>query len=183
MKSIGLPVFLVGLMGSGKSHIAQHWSSQWNVPYIDTDAAIVQRTNKSIAEIFSVDGETFFRQLEADFIRGIDLYANPVIATGGGLACFHDNMNWMATHGIVVWLNPSVDTLILRLWMGRHHRPLIASANTKDELRIILEKKLAERKQFYQKAQVHWHESMLEEQIIHQCLNIAQQWKRDQAIG
>lgn len=183
MKVLGLPVFLVGLMGSGKTHIAQRWSSQWDVPFMDTDAAISRQINKSIAEIFSEDGETYFRQLEADFIRGLKLNTNPVIATGGGLACFHDNMDWMTSHGVAVWLNPSIDTLIERLWNGRQHRPLIASANTKNVLRVILQEKLAERNQFYQKAQVHWHESIQEEEIIHQCLNIAQQWKRDQAIG
>jgi shikimate kinase len=179
----GLPVFLVGLMGSGKTHIAKRWSTLWQVPCIDTDEAIAQQTNKSIAEIFSIDGEAYFRELEANFIRGISLHTNPVIATGGGLACFHDNIDWMVAHGIVVWLNPSIDTLLQRLWNGRHHRPLIASANTREDLRNILHEKYNNRKGFYSKSQIHWNETSQEEEIIYQCLNIAQQWKRDQAIG
>jgi shikimate kinase len=144
-------IFLIGMMGSGKSHWLKQMA-KWNksVGY-DLDALIEMNEEKTIAEIFNEDGEAYFRKVESKILRWFKEKKKYILATGGGTACAQENMDWMKKEGIVIWLDESVDVLVKRLSTEKAHRPLIANLSEK-ELADFLEQKLVERHPFYKQA-------------------------------
>jgi shikimate kinase len=144
-------IFLIGMMGSGKSHWLKQMA-KWNksVGY-DLDALIEMNEEKTIAEIFNEDGEAYFRKVESKILRWFKEKKKYIVATGGGTACAQENMDWMKKEGIVIWLDESVDVLVKRLSTEKAHRPLIADLSD-HELAAFLEQKLVERHPFYKQA-------------------------------
>ena len=144
-------IFLIGMMGSGKSHWLKPMA-KWNksVGY-DLDAFIEMNEEKTIAEIFNEDGEAYFRKVESKILKWFKEKKKYVLATGGGTACAQEHMDWMKKEGVVIWLDESVDVLVKRLSNEKAHRPLIAHLSEK-ELAAFLEQKLVERHPFYQQA-------------------------------
>ena len=144
-------IFLIGMMGSGKSHWLKQMA-KWNksVGY-DLDALIEMNEEKTIAEIFNEDGEVYFRIVESKILRWFKEKKKYVVATGGGTACTQENMDWMKKEGVVIWLDESVDVLVKRLSNEKAHRPLIAHLS-EQELANFLEQKLVERHPFYKQA-------------------------------
>ncbi|MEN9319233.1 MAG: hypothetical protein RLZZ309_220 [Bacteroidota bacterium] len=144
-------IFLIGMMGSGKSH----WLKQlakWNksVGY-DLDALIEMNEEKTITEIFNEDGEAYFRKLESKILKWFKEKKKYIVATGGGTACSQENMDFMKKEGIVIWLDESVDVLVKRLSTEKANRPLISHLS-ENELAAFLEQKLVERHPFYKQA-------------------------------
>jgi shikimate kinase len=162
------PIFLVGMMGSGKSYCCKQLVKHLNFNGIDLDALIEERHHQSIANIFEQSGEAYFRKEEASVLREIGIHSNTIIATGGGTPCFHQNMQWMNEHGITVWLNTPVNELVQRLWHEKKHRPLIAHFENVNDLEVFLNKKLEERSVFYSLAHIHMNEIALN---IHSLVN------------
>lgn len=158
-------IFLIGFMGSGKSHEGKLLAAQLGVSFIDLDEWIEEQAQSTIADLFKVKGEAYFRTLEskelvhaAQFLEAsYNLkHQGPfvgVIATGGGTPCYNDNMHWMNQNGMTVWLNVSVDILIDRLVHEKAKRPLIAGLEDQD-LRAFMVNKLAEREPYYSKATI-----------------------------
>ena len=144
-------IFLIGMMGSGKSHWLKQMA-KWNksVGY-DLDALIEMSEEKTIAEIFNEDGEAYFRKVESKILRWFKEKKKYIVATGGGTACAQENMDWMKKEGIVIWLDESVDVLVKRLSTEKAHRPLISHLS-ENELAAFLEQKLVERHPFYKQA-------------------------------
>jgi shikimate kinase len=144
-------IFLIGMMGSGKSHWLKQMA-KWNksVGY-DLDALIEMNEEKTIAEIFNEDGEAYFRKVESKILRWFKEKKKYIVATGGGTACTQENMDWMKKEGIVIWLDESVHVLVKRLSFEKAHRPLIAHLS-ENELAAFLEQKLVERHPFYKQA-------------------------------
>ncbi len=144
-------IFLIGMMGSGKSYWAKK-IAKWNkcVGY-DLDELIEMNEEKSIPEIFSEDGEDTFRKTEAKILRWFKEKKKFVIATGGGTPCFHDNMHWMKKEGVVIWLDESIEVLVSRLTAEKAQRPLIANLD-ENEIAKFVQEKLIERNPFYQQA-------------------------------
>jgi shikimate kinase len=146
-------VFLIGMMGSGKSHMAKIWSVQSGFPFFDTDQLIEQKTGQSIKEIFWVEGgESIFREMEAGLLRETEWPETCFIACGGGLPCFHSNMDYMRQIGKVIWIHPPVFVLASRLWHQKAHRPLVAEMASIYHLELRLHELLAQRKPFYERA-------------------------------
>jgi shikimate kinase len=144
-------IFLIGMMGSGKSH----WLKQlakWNksVGY-DLDALIEMNEEKTISEIFNEDGEAYFRKAEAKILKWFKEKKKYVVATGGGTACFQENMDFMKKEGVVIWLDESVEVLVKRLASSKSTRPLISDLSDQ-ELANFLEQKLVERHPYYKQA-------------------------------
>jgi shikimate kinase len=106
---------------------------------------------KTIAEIFTEDGEDYFRKTEAKLLRWFKEKKKYVLATGGGTPCSQDNMNFMKKEGIVIWLDESIDVLTQRLISKKAHRPLIAGIDDA-ALPEFLQNKILERTPFYQQA-------------------------------
>jgi len=144
-------IFLIGMMGSGKSHWLKQMA-KWNksVGY-DLDALIEMNEEKTIAEIFNEDGEAYFRKIESKILKWFKEKKKYVVASGGGTACSQENMDWMKKEGVVIWLDESVDVLVKRLSTEKAHRPLIFHLS-EQELANFLEQKLVERHPFYKQA-------------------------------
>lgn len=146
-------IFLIGMMGAGKTYWAQKMA-KWNkcVGY-DLDSLIEMNEEKTIAEIFEEEGEEYFRKVEAKILRWFKEKKKFIIATGGGTPCFQENMSWMKKEGLVIWLDPSLEVLVNRLSLEKQQRPLIASLND-SEITAFIENKLVERHSYY--AQAHY---------------------------
>ena len=122
-----MKVFLIGLMGSGKSFWAEKLSGLLKIPFFDLDTEIEKEENKTIAEVFQREGEDAFRIKEAAALRSFSNKETFILSTGGGTPCFHGNMQWMNGQGITIWIDESVEIIEKRLKKERLQRPLIAS--------------------------------------------------------
>lgn len=100
-------VFLIGPMGSGKSTIGRLLAKALHYPFIDTDEVIVNRLGTSIANIFAISGEEYFRQYESKIIEELTLESPIVISTGGGSILTKKNREILRKRGHVVYLNVS----------------------------------------------------------------------------
>ncbi|SJZ53769.1 shikimate kinase [Sediminibacterium ginsengisoli] len=152
-----MKIFLIGLMGSGKSHWAKKLSKKLKTGGYDLDFVITSHEERSIAEIFAEEGEANFRKTESKLLRWFAEKKSFVLATGGGTPCFNDNMDWMNTQGITIWLDEPVQILAQRLLPEKAHRPLIAGLPD-EALQGFLREKLEERRAFYSKATYHLKE-------------------------
>ena len=147
-------IFLLGFMGAGKSFLAQRLSDAVSWPWIDLDQKIEDQTGQSIPQIFAEKGEAHFRELEANTLRETSQIKTPlIVATGGGVPCFNQNMAWMNQNGMTIYLKAPIWLLQKRLISQTANRPLLAQ-KTPDELSKFIEEKLKEREVFYSKSQV-----------------------------
>jgi len=147
-------IFLIGLMGSGKSYWAHKLSDGLNIPVFDLDKQIEKNEGKTIAEIFAENGEAYFRRKENDVLKSFADMNNFVLATGGGAPCFHDNIDWMNAHGTTIWIDEPLSIIASRLQKEKSHRPLIANIADKD-LEAFFYEMREKRKPFYSKARFH----------------------------
>lgn len=140
-------------MGSGKTYWAKHLSQAMRIGFMDTDFEIEQSCNADIASLFSLKGETFFRDAETQTLQQIiaNTTASTIIATGGGTACHNNNMQLMLQHGTVIWLNEAIDICAKRLVEETNTRPLIKHLN-KGEIETVLTNQLQQRNSFYAQA-------------------------------
>lgn len=145
-------IFLVGMMGSGKSYWAQQIAAATNLNWMDLDAEIEKENSMTIKEIFETEGEAYFRLLEQKALHTLALYNNIIIATGGGTPCFFNNMDWMNAHGRTIFINEPINILIQRLQSEKAKRPLISNLSNQ-ALHQSLTERLESRMDFYSKAQ------------------------------
>jgi len=144
-------IFLIGMMGSGKSFWAEKLKKKLKVAAYDLDALVEMMEEKSIQEIFAEDGEEYFRKAEAKMLRLFGEKKQFIVSCGGGTACFNDNMKWMNKQGITIWIDEPVEILSQRLSQEKAHRPLIKDLDDAG-LEQFLEKKLLERAPFYEQS-------------------------------
>ena len=144
-------IFLIGMMGSGKSYWAEKLKKKLNVSAYDLDSLVEMMEEKSVAEIFEEDGEEYFRKAEGKMLRLFAEKKQYILSCGGGTACYNDNMKWMNKQGITIWLDEPIETLSERLLKEKAHRPLIKELDD-NALKGFLEKKLEERTEFYNQA-------------------------------
>lgn len=149
-----MKLFLIGMMGTGKTFWTQKLSKKLKTGGYDLDFLIASHEEKTIAEIFAEDGEPYFRRAEAKILRWFKEKKAFVLATGGGTPCFSENMDWMNSQGVTIWIDEPIDVLVKRLLLEKAHRPLIKDLSD-SELHQFLTKKLVERYPFYQKATHH----------------------------
>lgn len=147
-------VFLIGFMGSGKTHWARQLSQKLNIPFFDLDEQVVSQEGKPINEIFAEKGEEYFRLLEKDTLHIItESHESFVMATGGGTPCYFNNVEYMNQSGITVWINTPLETLYTRLLRQRSARPLLKDLGD-DQLKGFIIKKFSDRKIYYEQADV-----------------------------
>lgn len=142
-------IFLVGYMGSGKSTLGKSIARKLLMDFCDTDTLIEKSEGRSISDIFASDGEEYFRKKENELIKNFSAGSNFVVATGGGMPCFYDNMELMNRKGITIYLKINPGILSSRLLNGKSKRPIIADKND-EELREFIEKALSEREPYYE---------------------------------
>jgi len=144
-------VFLIGLMGSGKSFWAKKLSIILNIPVFDLDSEIEKTEGKTVAKIFADEGENYFRKKENEVLKTFAGNNNFLLATGGGAPCFFDNMKWMNANGTTIWIDEIIITIVSRLIKGKSHRPLIANVPD-DKLEDFFLQMRNKRLPFYSKA-------------------------------
>jgi shikimate kinase len=154
-------IFLIGFMGSGKTHWGKILSRRTRLPYFDLDEVITGAEKKSIQQIFHDQGEEYFRIKEQEVLEALaEDHDNVIISTGGGTPCFFNNIDFMRQYGTVVWLNTSVAILLERLLKQKSSRPLIKNISDSD-LKAFIIKKLQDRKMYYEQAHVMLHEESI----------------------
>ena len=141
-------IYLIGYMGSGKTTIGKHLSKKLNMPFIDTDKLIESESKKSINCIFHEFGEDYFRELEYKLIRR---NMKPhVIACGGGLPIYNNNIEYINKNGVSIYLKCSIDILFNRL-NNNLERPILKNLTDFDLIQKI-STQLLEREKLYNNA-------------------------------
>lgn len=152
-----MKIFFIGFMGSGKTHTGRLISQKLGLPFFDLDEQIVNQEERSINEIFENEGEEYFRKTEKEvlhiFTESHDAF---VMATGGGTPCYFNNIGYMNDAGLTVWINTSTETLFSRLVKEKESRPLLRELSN-DQLRGFIQKKISDRRIFYEQADVIIH--------------------------
>ncbi|HVK47551.1 MAG TPA: shikimate kinase [Pseudobacter sp.] len=147
-------IFLIGFMGAGKTHWGKQVANRMGLPFYDLDELVVAHEGKSIADIFTENGEEYFRMCEKQMLEElVEKEDSMIISCGGGTPCFFNNIDFMKRYGIVVWLNTQVEVILQRLMKERMHRPLLKDIKDED-LRNHIIRKLNERRMYYEQADV-----------------------------
>lgn len=160
-----MKIFLVGFMGCGKSYVGRRLAAKFSFQFVDVDSIIENTEGATIAHIFTTEGEPYFRQLESNTLKGLGKWDNIVIATGGGAACFRNNMEWMNEQGLTVYLKATPELLLSRLKNETNHRPILGG-RTDDDLLHFIETKVAERAQFYEQATITIEQKTDGDQVV-----------------
>ena len=91
-------------MGSGKTTLGRKLAARLGYMFMDLDHVFEAQEEMTIGEYFAKHGENAFRELESEVLKSYKYPENDVIATGGGLPCFFDNMDWMNAHGRTIYI-------------------------------------------------------------------------------
>lgn len=144
-------IYLIGYMGSGKSSNGKKIANKLGFDFYDLDEIFETKYQLSINDFFDKYGENLFRKLESEILESTLEFDNCVISTGGGTACFNNNINFMNQNGVSIYLELSPKSLYMRLITSKKKRPLILNYH-KDELLIEIEKQLKQREPFYKQS-------------------------------
>jgi shikimate kinase len=132
-------IYLIGMMGSGKSTVGKPLSEKMHKPFIDLDSEIEKGTGKNISEIFDIDGEEQFRKMET---KQLKQYSESIVACGGGIVLKDENREFINENGVTILLTASMEELSHRL-SDYGNRPLLADDNTEEALtKLWLERQL-----------------------------------------
>ncbi len=148
-----MTVYMIGFMGSGKSTLGKRLASSAGWKFYDLDSRIEEKEGRTVADIFTKDGEDYFRAAEAAALRNMPDDKDMVVACGGGTPCYKDNMDFMNNTGVTVYLKLDVATLGQRLMNARKNRPLVSDMD-QDELLKYIERLLALREKWYKRSQL-----------------------------
>lgn len=145
----GVSIFLIGMMGTGKTTVGKVLAQQLGYRFFDSDELIEQVTRQSINDIFAAEGEDKFREIESQVLAELSACTKSVIATGGGAILRAKNWSYLH-HGLIIWLDSSVDLLVKRLAEDQT-RPLLQDTDLTLKLNTLLEK----RKPLYAQSDLH----------------------------
>jgi len=130
-------VFLVGLMGAGKTTIGRILARKLGLRFVDSDHEIEARTGASIPWIFEIEGEPSFRRREAEVIRELTGQQDLVLATGGGAVLDPDNRAHLKARGMVIYLRTTVNSILQRTAHDKN-RPLLQTADPRKKLEELM---------------------------------------------
>jgi shikimate kinase len=143
----GLNLYLVGMMGAGKSAVGRPLAEALGYRFVDADNAIEAVAGRPIPQIFAEHGEAGFRDLETAVIGQIATWHSLVVATGGGVVNRPENWGHMR-QGVVIWLDAPAELLLARLGADPTPRPLLQGADREARLQALLQ----ERRPLYHQA-------------------------------
>jgi shikimate kinase len=136
----GVNLYLIGMMGVGKTTVGRLLGQHLDYGFVDIDTVIEKAAGgKSITELFTELGEPAFRHLESQVLSQVCAFTKLVIATGGGVVVQQQNWSYLH-HGLIVWLDASVEILCKRLAEDTT-RPLLQNVDRKVKLQFILEQR------------------------------------------
>ena len=127
-------------MGTGKTTIATQLANKLGMRYVSTDSLIEKRENRTINEIFTKEGEDYFRNIESDVIREVSSQEGLVIDTGGGVVMREENLANLKSTGIVICLTADEEAIMARTKKYKH-RPLLNVEDPKLKIRSLLAKR------------------------------------------
>ncbi len=139
-------IVLTGFRGTGKTHVGKILSSRLDVPFIDTDKQIEDRTGRPVPDIFLDDGEERFRSIEREVIVALPV-SGVIISTGGGVVCDPKNMEYLRRDSIIVLLVADIDTIEERLI--KTPRPPLTGLPLRQEITALMDRR---RKNYYASA-------------------------------
>lgn len=146
-------LFLIGYMGCGKSSIGRPLAKRLGLKFVDMDAEIERRCGVSVQQFFADRGEEAFRRLERELLRELTSAEDTVVATGGGVPCFFDNMELMNGAGVTVYFKLAPEKLAARLEHGKAKRPLLRGKSQRELVEYIREN-LERREPFYSRTRL-----------------------------
>ncbi len=165
-KEINKPIVLVGMMGSGKSHVGRLLAERLNRSFYDADKILEEEQGRSISDIFSSDGESAFREMEADLIERLMKKNDAVISTGGGAVVTPSVLSNIKEQSVSVWLQTSVDKIIPRV-INDKNRPLLQCGDPKSKLNALMDV----RELLYAQADIHiTNEDITVEEVVHKIV-------------
>ena len=126
-------IYLVGLMGAGKTTIGRQLAKSLGLPFYDSDKAIEESTGVDIPTIFEFEGENGFRDREQKMLQQLTELKGIVLATGGGAILREENRKLLKENGIVIYLQCSIDRIMERTRRDTQ-RPLLKTANPKERI-------------------------------------------------
>jgi len=138
-------IFLIGMMGCGKSTLGRLLADHLGCGFMDLDEEIVRYEERTIPEIFAAEGDAGFRLCETAALECVLDEAPCVVATGGGIVTREENIRLMRRHGLVIWLNRPLEDMIATV--RQDTRPNLAGDKT-ERMRTLF----AQREPLYKQA-------------------------------
>ncbi|MEG1645118.1 MAG: shikimate kinase [Alistipes sp.] len=147
-------VFLIGYMGCGKTTLGRRLANRLQLPFFDTDTLVEKQEGASVNDIFLYEGEERFRKMERMVIDWVIAQKKTaIVATGGGLPAWSDNMERMNGAGLTIYIHRDAKQIIQRLTpFGRQKRPKLRGLDDQ-QLLAFMTKDMAERAPFYEQSQ------------------------------
>ncbi len=140
-------------MGAGKTTAARRLAQHLGWEVADTDTLFEMKYKISVCDFFNKYNETLYRKLEAEVLKETENIDNVVVSTGGGTACYFDNMEWMNQHGLSVFLHISEKAVVDRLLLAKRKRPLVIG-KSEAELAEFVAQHYTARLPFYEQAKI-----------------------------
>jgi shikimate kinase len=140
---------LIGFMGTGKTSVGRLVAEHLHFKFVDTDELIQNHTGRTIADIFTNEGEAAFRELERKVVLDLAQTQKTLVSTGGGLPTIAGNLDALKQHALVVCLWATEDKIWERV-SHQSHRPLLHDPDPRKKISELL----AVRAPFYRQADV-----------------------------
>jgi shikimate kinase len=169
------PVFLIGLMGAGKSTVGKELAHSFQCTYMDTDNQLEQLTGMRTTELFKINGETYFRELEKELALTFEEGERLVVATGGGFPCNSGVMDYLKSIGTIIYLKATPSQLASRLEQESDMRPLLSNTSSREEIVKFLINQLGERESYYNQAHFSIEVNKSVEEVVCQIQLILEQ--------
>ncbi|MBD5274144.1 MAG: shikimate kinase [Bacteroides sp.] len=182
MENTAKIIFIMGYMASGKTTFGRALARSMGWDFIDLDFYIEQRFRKSVREIFAAEGEEGFRRKEMAMLREAGEFENVIVSCGGGTPCFFDNMDFMLSKGLTVFLDTEPECIVNRLVINNSRRPLMAGKSA-EQIRLDVAKGLEARNPHYSRAAIRFSGNRLEDRSqIEESVNEFKQMLCDKNI-
>lgn len=139
-KSFDYNIALIGFMGCGKSTISGCLNKMYGMEVVEMDQMIVEREGMPVSEIFKVQGEPYFRDLETNLLIEMQSKSNVVISCGGGVPMREQNVAEIKKNGRIVLLTASPETILERV-KDNHDRPLLEGNKNVNYIAELMEKR------------------------------------------
>ena len=130
-------IYLVGFMATGKTCVGRELAAKRKMRFLDLDDLIELKEKRSISDIFTQDGESWFRRIEKRVLKEVAREEGFVVACGGGIVIDPENIKIMKESGVVVCLEASPG-VILKRTVGTSHRPLLNVCNPMEQVEHLL---------------------------------------------